>query len=133
MYSLVPAIVTRLHNALGVCWHVSDGTLPHNRRPLPRAVVLMQAPDVSTTSGPGVSIAPRYVVQLAASPDATAFAQLDAAFDVVIAQLHHWRPEGFHVARLQLQAARDLQAVEQELFGFELLFATTTTRMGCDA
>jgi hypothetical protein len=133
MYTLVPAITARLRDALGACWHVCDGTLPHDRRPLPRAVVLMQAPDVSTTSGPGVSLAPRYVVQLAASAEATAFAQLDAAFDAVIARLHHWRPEGFHVARLQLQAARDLQAIEQELFGFELLFTTNTTRMGCDA
>ena len=134
MFALVPVIRDRLAAALGVGWHVGDGTQPHDRRPLPRAVVLLQAPDVATTSGPGVSLTPRYVVQLAVSAEATAFAQLDAAFDAVIAHLHHWRPDAaaHKVGRMQLQAARDLEATEQALFGYELLFTTTTTRLGSD-
>lgn len=133
MFTLVPTIRARLAAALGAGWQVADGTVPHNRRTLPRAVVLMQAPDVATTSGPGVSLTPRYVVQIAASTEATAFTQIDAAFDAVIEHLHNWRPDApTKVGRLQLQAARDLEAIEQGLFGFELLFTATTARMGFD-
>ncbi len=133
MFSLVPTLRDRLAAALGAGWQVADGTVPHDRRTLPRAVVLMQAPDVATTSGPGVSLTPRYVVQMAASTEATAFAQIDAAFDAVIGQLHNWRPDAVHkCGRLVLQAARDLEAIEQGLFGYELLFTTTTARMGYD-
>lgn len=132
MFALIPAIASRLQQALGPDWHVGDGTQPHDRRALPRAVVLMQAPDVATTSGPGVTLTPRYVVQLAVSTEASAFAQLDAAFDTVIAQLHHWRPDGHRTGRLQLTAARDLDAIDQALFGYELLLTTATTRLGCD-
>lgn len=133
MFSLVPVIAARLQSALGASWQVGNGTVPHDRRTLPRAVVLMQAPDVATTSGPGVSLTPRYVVQIAASAEATAFAQIDAAFNAVIAQLHNWRPDAAHkCGRLVLQAARDLEAIEQGLFGYELLFTTATARMGYD-
>jgi len=135
MFSLVPVIADRLRSALGAGWQVGDGTVPHDKRTLPRAVVEVQAPEVEASSGPAVKLAPRYVVQIAASTtDTGAFAQLDAAMTAVIAQLHNWRPDfaAHKVSRLDLIAARDLQAIEQGLAGFELLFTTTTTRLGCD-
>lgn len=131
MFTLVPTIRDRLASALGAGWSVGDGTLAHDRRQLPRAMVRMDAFAVTASSGAGVTLSPRYIVQLAASTDATTYEQIDAAVDVVIARLHHWAPSASKGWRLQLRDSRELQALEQGLFGFELLFATTTTRNGC--
>jgi hypothetical protein len=132
MFTLVPLIVDRLRAALGIAWHVSDGLALLDRRPLQRAEVLMLAPSVEKTSGVSLTLKPGYAVQLVASTQDIRYEQLDAAFDAVIRSLHFWRPGACRVDRLQLSGARDMQFKEQELFGFELVFTTVTTRQGCN-
>ncbi len=131
MFATVPAIATRLSAALGAGWTVADGAQSQDRSALPRADVRLHGATLSSASGPGVTLQARYVVLLCVSSASTAFSQLDAAFTQAIAQLHYWRPDG-QQARLQLQDFAEAAFAEQGLFGYELSFTLTTTRMGCN-
>lgn len=131
MFAHVPVIAARLAAALGAGWDVADGTKHTDRRPLPRANVRLAGAALDRTSGPGVTLQARYAVELCVSSAATAFAQLDEAVTQAIAQLHHWKPAG-QQARLQLQSFAEADFMDQSLFGYELAFTLTTTRMGCN-
>lgn len=131
MFAHVPAIATRLAAALGAGWDVADGATHTDRRALPRADVRMAGAALDRTSGPGVTLQLRYAVVLCVSTTTMAFAQLDEAVTQVISQLHHWRPAG-QQARLQLQSFAEVDFLDQSLFGYELAFTLTTTRMGCN-
>lgn len=131
MFAHVPAIAARLAAALGAGWDVADGTQHTDRRALPRAGVRLSGAALERTSGPGVTLQLRYVVELCVSTTSTAFTQLDDAVTQAIAQLHHWKPTG-QQARLQLQSFAEADFMDQSLFGYELAFTLTTTRMGCN-
>lgn len=131
MFGVIPLIATRLAGALGAGWDVADGTHPQDRRTLPRADVRLEDAAFTGSSGPNVTLQPRYVIALVVSAEASAYAVLDAAVDAAIAQLHHWRPGSQH-QRLVLQGLRAMDAADLTLIGFELMFALTTTRPGCN-
>lgn len=131
MFSVVPLIATRLADALGAGWDVADGTRPLDRRTLPRADVRLEDASLTNASGPNVTLQPRYVLALVVNAEATAYAALDAAVDTAIVRVHHWRPGQQHM-RLAMQGLRSMDFADQALIGFELIFALTTTRPGCN-
>lgn len=132
MFAAIPLIADRLAAALGSAWATDDGTTPQDRRALPRADVRLEDAALTNASGPNVTLQPRYTVTLVISTQAaTPYALLDAAVDAAIAQLHHWRP-GARYQRLAMQGLRAVDFADQALIGFELTFALTTTRPGCN-
>lgn len=132
MFAAIPLIADRLAAALGAAWGVYDGTTPQDRRALPRADVRLEDAALTNASGPSVTLQPRYVVMLAISSQADQpYALLDGAVNAAIAHLHHWRPAARY-QRLAMQGLRAVDFADQALIGFELTFALTTTRPGCN-
>lgn len=132
MLGNVAHIIDRLASALGAGWDVVNGAAAQDRRPLPRADVRMQAAEVSKTSGPGVVLTATYVVRLVIQGDTGDFAQLDAALDAAVAALHNAHIPGA-TSRLQLQAIRHDDELEQSLIGYQLALTLITTRTGNNA
>lgn len=133
MYAAIASIKTRLQSALGAPWAVVDGTEAQDRRELPRADVRLAGAVFSSSSGSGVVLQARYLVRLVVDAGAAQqpFVLLDEAVDAAISSLHNWRPGG-ESARLSLQNIADVASVQSDLFGYDMGFALTITRQGCD-
>lgn len=132
MYAHIASIKSRLQAALPA-WTVVDGTEAQDRSELPRADVRLIGASFEKSSGPGVTLQARYLVRLVVDSSAAQqpFVLLDGAVDTAIGRLHNWRPDGAS-ARLALQGLREMEYAQGGLFGYELGFALTTTRQGCN-